>query len=59
MGGLKTRAAGLSAGRRVDTNLHAVKDAKGRPNRFFMTAGPVSDYTGASALLASLPPPNG
>ena len=30
-------------------------DAKGRPLRFFMTAGQVSDYTGAAALLGSLP----
>ena len=27
----------------------------GRPLRFFMTAGHVSDYTGAAALLGSLP----
>jgi len=32
-----------------------VTDAKGRPLRFFMTAGQVSDYTGAAALLGSLP----
>ena len=30
-------------------------DAKGRTLRFFMTAGQVSDDTGAAALLASLP----
>ena len=35
--------------------LHAVTDADGRPIRFFMTAGQVSDYTGAAALLGSLP----
>ena len=35
--------------------LHAVTDAEGRPLSFFMTAGQVSDYTGAAALLASLP----
>jgi len=35
--------------------LHAVTDAKGRPLKFFMTAGQVSDYTGAAALLGSLP----
>ena len=29
-------------------------DAKGRPLLFFMTAGQVSDYTGAAALLGSL-----
>ena len=30
-------------------------DAKGRPLRFFMTAGQVSDSTGAAALLSRLP----
>jgi transposase len=39
----------------MNTKLHAVTDAKGRPIRFFMTAGQVSDYTGAAALLGSLP----
>jgi transposase len=39
----------------MNTNLHAVTDADGRPIRFFMTAGQVSDYTGAAALLGSLP----
>ena len=29
--------------------------AKGRPIGFFMSAGQVSDYTGAAALLGSLP----
>ncbi len=37
----------------MNTKLHAVAD--GRPTRFFMTAGQVSDYTGAAALLGSLP----
>ena len=32
-----------------------MSDAKGRPLQFFMTAGQVSDYTGAAALLSSLP----
>ena len=31
------------------------RDAKGRPIGFFMSAGQVSDYTGAAALLGSLP----
>ena len=35
----------------MNTKLHAVTDAQGRPIRFFMTAGQVSDYTGAAALL--------
>lgn len=39
----------------MNTKLHAVTDADGRPIRFFMTAGQVSDYTGAAALLSSLP----
>ena len=37
----------------MNTKLHAVAD--GRPTRFFMTAGQVSDYTDAAALLGSLP----
>ena len=37
----------------MNTKLHAVAD--GRPTRFFMTAGQVSDYTRAAALLGSLP----
>ncbi len=39
----------------MNTKLHAVTDAAGRPIRFFMTAGQVSDYTGARALVNSLP----
>ena len=39
----------------MNTKLHAVTDAEGRPLRFFMTAGQVSDYTGAAALLGGLP----
>lgn len=39
----------------MNTKLHAVTDANGRPISFFMTAGQVSDYTGAAALLDSLP----
>ena len=39
----------------MNTKLHAVADAKGRPIGFFMSAGQVSDYTGAAALLGSLP----
>ena len=39
----------------MNTKLHAVTDAKGRPIRFFISAGQVSDYTGAAALLDSLP----
>lgn len=39
----------------MNTKLHAVTDAQGRPIRFFMTAGQVSDYMGAMALLSDLP----
>lgn len=42
----------------MNTKLHAVSDARGRPIRLFMTAGQVSDYTGARALLSSLPTAN-
>ena len=38
----------------MNTKLHAVADAKGRPIGFFMSAGQVSDYTGAAALMGSL-----
>ena len=39
----------------MNTKLHAIVDAKGRPLKFFMTAGEVSDYTGAAALLRHMP----
>ena len=39
----------------MNTKLHAVTDARGRPISFFMTVGQVSDYTGAAALLDGLP----
>jgi transposase len=39
----------------MNTKLHAVTDANGPPLSFFMTAGQVSDYTGAAALLDDLP----
>lgn len=39
----------------MNTKLHAITDQNGRPLSFFMTTGQVSDYTGASALLDSLP----
>ena len=38
----------------MNNELHAVTDADGRPLRFFVTAGQVSDYTGAAALLSRL-----
>ena len=39
----------------MNTKLHAVTDANGRPLSFFITAGQISDYTGAAALLDDLP----
>jgi len=39
----------------MNTKLHAVTDVKGRPIHLFMSAGQVSDYTGAAALLDNLP----
>ena len=39
----------------MNTKLHAATDTIGRPIRVFMTAGQVSDYTGAGALMSSLP----
>lgn len=34
----------------MNTKLHAICDSQGRPIDLFVTAGPVSDYTGARAL---------
>lgn len=39
----------------MNTKLHAATDANDRPLRLFMTAGQVSDYTGAAALLGDMP----
>ena len=39
----------------MNTRLHAVTDAKGRPIGFLTTAGQASDDTGAAALLGHLP----
>jgi transposase len=39
----------------MNTKLHAVTDAEGRPIQFIMTAGQVNDYIGVAALLGSLP----
>ncbi len=39
----------------MNTKLHAVTDARGRPIGFCMSAGQVSDCTGAAALLGGLP----
>ena len=40
----------------MNSKLHAVCDSEGRPRSLFLTEGQVSDYTGAAALLSSLPP---
>lgn len=39
----------------MNTKLHSVTDTLGRPIRFFMSAGRVSDDTGAAALLGGPP----
>ncbi len=39
----------------MNTKLHAVTDSLGRPIRFFMSAGQVSDYVGARAMMGGLP----
>ena len=39
----------------MNTKLHAICDSQGRPLNLFVTAGQVSDYIGALALLSSLP----
>jgi transposase len=43
----------------MNSKLHADAVADGRPIRVFMTAGQVSDHTGAAALLSSLPSADG
>lgn len=39
----------------MNTKLHAICDNQGRPLNLFVTAGQVSDYIGARALLGSIP----
>jgi len=39
----------------MNSKIHAVTDAMGRPISLFLTAGSASDYIGVRALLASLP----
>jgi hypothetical protein len=38
----------------MNTKSHAVTDAEGHPIRFFLIAGEVSDYTGATGPLDKL-----
>ena len=52
------RLAGRTKGG-INTRLHAVADAQGRPISLFVTAGPVRDDSGAAALLRSLPKADG
>lgn len=40
----------------MNSKLHTVTDAAGRPLRMFLTAGQRSDYIGARVLLNGLPP---
>lgn len=40
----------------MNSKLHAVTDAQGRPLRVFLSAGQRSDYIGARALVDGLPP---
>ena len=39
----------------MNSKLHAVTDASGRPLRIFLSGGQCSDYIGARALLETLP----
>ena len=39
----------------MNTKLHAICDSRGRPLNLFVTAGQVSDYIGARALVSRLP----
>ncbi len=60
--GRRKRGTGDQRGRLIDhtkgglsIKLYAVAYADRRPIQFYMTAGRVSDYAGAAALLGSLP----
>jgi transposase len=44
-----------SCARERNTKLQAICDSQGRPLDLFITAGQVSDYIGARALLSGLP----
>ena len=39
----------------MNSKLHVLADALGRPINMFLSAGQTSDYIGARALLASIP----
>ena len=56
--GRQKRGRGRLIGRTkggMNTKLHVICDSQGRPLDLFVTAGQVSDYIGARALLSSLP----
>ncbi len=56
--GVKKGGRGRLIGRTkggMNTKLHAICDSQGRPLNLFVTAGQVSDYIGARALLSSIP----
>lgn len=40
----------------LNSKLHAVCDSQGRPRSLLLTVGQISDYTGAAALLQTMPP---
>ncbi len=52
--GVRGRLIGLTKGG-MNTKLHAVTDTRGRPIRLFITAGQVSDDTGAATPMNGLP----
>ena len=39
----------------MNSKLHVVADARGRPIRMFLSAGQTSDYIGARVMLSSIP----
>jgi transposase len=39
----------------LNSKLHPICDSQGRPGTLFLTAGQVSDYTGAAALPGTMP----
>ena len=39
----------------LNSKLHVLADALGRPIQMFLSAGQTSDYLGARALLSSIP----
>ncbi len=51
---MSTKLHAVTPSRGLLANRCRAMDAGGRPICFFMTAGQISDYTGAAALLGSL-----